>query len=187
MMVRQLFDEPTKLIQLGNSRHEGKTSNSSKKKIRKPSLGCLRESRWGAKKKMNKCSMVRALGSRGGTWHKVGTQQLVTWCFRIQSGDLFTPQRSLPAALAGIFGWADRLHAGWPLLTSPRMWTVWRCLPCLGTQRQLLFQERPSQLDRWVWCWGWGWKVSGPEGSFKGMFKFHALFLKRYFLQRHED
>lgn len=50
-MVRQLFDEPTKLIQLGNSRHEGKTSNSSKKKIRKPSLGCLRESRWGEEQK----------------------------------------------------------------------------------------------------------------------------------------
>lgn len=30
-MVRQLFDEPTKLTQLGNSRHEGKSSNSSKK------------------------------------------------------------------------------------------------------------------------------------------------------------
>ena len=50
MMVRQLLDEPTKLTQLSNSRHEGKTSNSSKK-IRKPSLGCLRESRWGEEQK----------------------------------------------------------------------------------------------------------------------------------------
>ena len=31
------------------------------------------------KKKMNKRSMVRAWGSRGGTEHKVGTQQRVSY------------------------------------------------------------------------------------------------------------